>query len=252
MTQPCACDSQAARVNRMVWLSGMSGVCLAELLVGSAAAIIVLTATLETFNVVHRHVTKQQLGLAHQQDIRLGLEVFEQEARLAVAESIAIAHPDEFLFLANINAQRTTTTSSAMPGQLVLSVQDGSGWGEGKTVELCGPRACERHQLARAGQRGFLTLTEPVESAFPAGASVDVRNRVLYYTRPDERGSLRLMRMVDGGASTLVAGLESARFSYRDDRGRTTSTPSQVKRVVVEIESERSPHTVVRDVSLRS
>jgi hypothetical protein len=230
----------------------MSGVCLIELLVGLAAGVIVLAATLETFNVVHRHITKQQRDLAYQQDLRLGLAVFEQEARLATAESIVTANSDEFQFLANINAQRTTITSDIAQGQSVLAVQDGSGWGEGKAVAVCGPRACELHRLARAGQRTLLTLAEPIKSAFPAGASIEVRNHVLYYTKHDERGLLRLMRMVDGGAGTLVGGLESARFAYRDDRGRATSEPSHVKRVVVEIESSRSTHHAVREVSLRS
>lgn len=240
------------RVERTSALSGMNGVCLAELLIGLAAGIIVLATVLETFNIIRQHVTKQQHDLAYQQDLRLGLAVFEQEARLATAESIVMANPDEFQFLANINAQRTTATGDIARGQSVLAVQDGSGWGEGKAVAVCGPHVCELHRLARAGQRSLLTLAEPVQSAFPSGASVEVKNHVLYYTRHDERGLLRLMRMVDGGAGTLVGGLENARFAYRDDRGRATSEPSQVKRVVVEIESNRSTHRVVREVSLRS
>ncbi|OQW37150.1 MAG: hypothetical protein A4E20_05665 [Nitrospira sp. SG-bin2] len=230
----------------------MNGVCLAELLIGLAAGVIVLATALETFSIVRQHVARQQRDLTHQQDLRLGLAVFEQEARLATAESIVIANPDEFQFRANINAQRTTTTGGIVQGQSVLAVQDGSGWGEGKSVAICGLRGCELHRLARAGQRTFLTLAEPVQTAFPAGASVEVRNHVVYYTRRDERGLLRLMRMVDGGAGTLVGGLDNARFAYRDDRGRTTFEPSQVKRVVVKIESNRSTRHAVREVSLRS
>lgn len=252
MSHHRAITSHGKRVKRTSALSGMNGVCLAELLIGLAAGVIVLATALETFNIVRQHVTKQQRDLAYQQDLRLGLAVFEQEARLATTESIVIANPDEFQFRANINAQRTTTTGDVAQGQSVLAVQDGSGWGDGKAVAICGLRACELHQLARAGQRTLLTLAEPVQSAFPTGASVEVRNHVVYYTKRDERGLLRLMRMVDGGAGTLVGGLENARFAYRDDRGRATSEPSQVKRVVVEIESNRATHHVVREVSLRS
>jgi hypothetical protein len=244
--------SHGKRVKRTSALSGMKGVCLAELLIGLAAGVIVLATALETFSIVRQHVARQQHDLVHQQDLRLGLAVFEQEARLATAESIVIANPDEFQFRANIHAQRTTTTGDIVQGQSVLAVQDGSGWGEGKSVAICGLRGCELHRLARAGQRTFLTLAEPVQSAFPAGASVEVRNHVVYYTRHDERGLLRLMRMVDGGAGTLVGGLDNARFAYRDDRGRATFEPSQVKRVVVEIESNRSTRHAVREVSLRS
>jgi hypothetical protein len=252
MSQQRVIQSNAKRAKGRSGLSNTSGVCLAELMVGLAAGAIVLVATLDTFNVVHRQVVEQQSRLALQQDLRLGLEVFEQEARLAVAESIVTATPDEFLFLANINAQRTTTTSAVVPGQSVLAVHDGSGWGEGKTVAVCGPQTCEMHRLSRAGQRYQLVLAEPIGSAFQTGASVEVKNRVFYYTKRDERGSLRLMRMVDGGAGTLIGGLEGARFSYRDDRGYATSVPSQVKRVVLEIESSRSAHKVMWEVSLRS
>ena len=252
MNQLRATVSHGQRAKRTSALSGMNGACLAELLIGLAAGVIVLGTALETFNIVRQHVARQQRELAYQQDLRLGLAVFEQEARLATAESIVIANSEEFQFRANINAQRTTTTGDVAQGQSVLVVQDGSGWGEGKSVAICGLRMCELHRLARAGQRTLLTLAEPVQSAFPTGASVEVRNYVAYYTKHDEQGLLRLMRMVDGGAGTLVGGLEHARFAYRDDRGRATSEPSQVKRVVVEIESHRSTHHAVREVSLRS
>ena len=252
MSQRHAVESHPQCMERIPGLSGMSGVCLTELLVGLAAGVIVLASAWETLTIVHHHVVKQQHDLAHQQDLRLGLEVFEQEVRLAAADSIVTAQPDEFLFLANINVQHTTTTSAVVQGQLVLAVQDGSGWGQGKTIAVCGPHACEQHRLARPGQRASLTLTEPIESAFPSGASIEVKNRVSYYIRHDEDGLLRLMRMVDGGASTLVAELRNARFAYRDNRGRTTTVPSHVRRVVVEIESSRFVQTVVREVGLRS
>jgi len=110
----------------------MSGVCLTELMIGLAAGTIVLAATLGTFNTIHHHVIDRQRVLAYQQDLRLGLEVFEQEARLAGAETITAAMPDEFQFSANLNAQRTSTTGAVAPGQTVLTVQDGSDWGSGK------------------------------------------------------------------------------------------------------------------------
>jgi len=233
-------------------LSNARGVGLTELMVSLATGAIVLAAALDAFNLVQTHATKQHRAMAHQQELRLGLEVFEQEARLAEADSIVTAAPDALLFLANVNAQQTTTTSAVVPGQSVLAVQDGSGWGEGKTVVLCGHQACEMHRLSRAGQRYQLMLAEVVGLALPAGASVEVKNRVHYYTKRDEQGALRLMRMVDGGASALIGDLENAHFSYRDERGLVTSLPSQVKRVIVEIEPRHSARRFVREVSLRS
>lgn len=228
------------------------GVCLTELMVSLTAGVIVLAAALNVFNVAQVHASKQQKDLRHQQDLRLGLEVFEQEARLAVAESILSATPDEFRFHANISAHRTITTGSVVPGQSVIMVQDGSGWSEGKTVIICGQQACEAHRLSRSGQHYQLTLTEPVALSFPAGASVEVNNRVGYYTKRNENGTVKLMRVVDGGANTLIGDLEDLHFSYWDEHGHVTQQPSLVKRVVLEIESNHSLHRMMREVSLRS
>jgi hypothetical protein len=252
MSQPCPVSQGATGLQGVVRLSLMSGVCLTEVMIGLAAGAIVLAATLGTFNTIHHHVIDRQRVLAYQQDLRLGLEVFEQEVRLAEAETIAAATPDEFQFSANLNAQWTSTTGDVIPGQTALAVQDGSGWGAGKTVLLCAPHVCETHRLARIGQRAQLVLAEPARSLFPVGASVEVRSRVRYYTRRDESGTVRLMRMVDEGASTLIGGIGDIHFSYRDGSGLVTSVPSQVKRVVVEIQSERLTRRAVREVSLRS
>lgn len=237
---------------RKLPLSNARGVCLTELMLSLTTGAIVLAASLETFNVLQAQAVQQQRSLAHQQDLRVGLEVFEQEVRLATADSIVTASPDQFFFLANISGQRTTTTSAVTAGQTILPVQDGSGWGEGKIVMLCGPQGCEAHRLSRDGQRRQLTLTEPIGMTLPAGASIEVTNRVVYYAKPDESGVTRLMRMVDGGASALAGELEDVRFSYWDERDRATQIPSLMKRVVVEMKSRRSAFTTIREVSLRS
>jgi Tfp pilus assembly protein PilW len=231
---------------------GACGVCLAELMISVTVGAIVLAAALNALNLVQTHVRTQQRDLTHQQDLRLGLEVFEQEVRLAVSDSITSATPNEFLFHANIGAYRTVTTRTAGSGQSVLAVEDGGGWGEGKVVIICGPQACETSRLSRSGQRYQLTLTEPLTMSFPAGASVEVSNRVAYYTKRDENGTMKLMRMVDGGANTLIGNLESLRFSYWDEQGHVTEHPSLVKRVVLEIKSNHRLHRMMREVSLRS
>lgn len=228
------------------------GMCLTELIVSLTAGVIVLAAALNAFTITQAHVSKQQKDLRHQQDLRLGLEIFEQEVRLAVAESIVSATANDFHFHANIGAYHTLTTSSVVPGQSVVTVQNGSGWSEGKTVIICGQQACEEHRLSRSGQRYQLTLTEPVATAFSAGASVEVKNRVIYYPKRDENGRVSLMRMVDGGANTLIGDLDDLHFTYWDEYGHVTQQPSLVKRVVLEIESQRSLHRMLREVSLRS
>ncbi len=243
-------DKQRRRSSSLV--SDNRGVCLTELMVSLTAGAIVLAAALKAVNVAQAHVSKQHNDLRHQQDLRLGLEVFEQEVRLAVADSIVSATPDEFRFYANINARRTVTSGAVVPGQSVIAVQDGSGWSEGKTIIICGYQACETHRLSRSGQHYQLTLTEPVALSFPAGSSVEVSNRVVYYTKRDEPGTVKLMRMVDGGANILIGDLGDLHFSYWDEHGHVAQQPSLVRRVVLEIESNRSLHRMAREISLRS
>jgi hypothetical protein len=212
----------------------------------------VLAAAFDVFHIVQTRAGAQQRTVTQQQDLRLALEVFEQEVRLTAADAIIAAQPDQFHFLANVSGLETTTTSAVFPGQSTLAVQDGSGWGEGKTVTLCGRQACEVHRLFGAGQRFQLTLAEPVESMFPVGAFVQVSNRVAYYTKHDEHGVLHLMRMVDGGANVLVGELNEAHFSYRDGHGHVTQRPSEVRRVLLEMEPSYLSHRTVREVGLRS
>jgi hypothetical protein len=233
-------------------LKNERGVCLAEFLVSLTTGAIVLAASLQTFTLLHAQATKQQRVVSHQQDLRVGMEVFEQEVRLATADAIGTASEREFVFRANINAQRTTLTTAVSSGQSVLPVVDGSGWGRGKTVLLCAQQTCESHALVRDGQRQQLVLAEPVGTDFPVGASVEVTNRVVYYARHDPSGVLRLMRMVDGGANVLVGELDSVRLSYWDELGRAAHSPSMIKRVVIEVTSKRLSRPTIHEVSLRS
>lgn len=236
---------------RMVF-PDQSGFTLLELMLSLSIGAAVLAATLEIFTVAKTHADKHFAAVRQQQDMRLGLEVFEQEVRLATPESIQTADRDRMLFHANLGGLWTNTTGVLLPGQSVIAVQNGSGWGVGKTIMICSSIKCESHRLARAGQQSQLTLVEPVESTFPAGVSVEVRNRVLYYAKRDETGTSQLMRMVDGGASVVIGGLQNLQLSYWDETAKRTDTASNIKRVVVEIYSEQSRRRMLRDVAIQS
>lgn len=171
---------------------------------------------------------------------------------MASAAAITTAESERLEFSANIHALETTTTATIAPGQTVVPVWDGAGWGQGKSVRMCGASGCEVHRLARTGQRLQLTLSEPVSGLFPAGASVEVMNRVVYYTRADEAGRLQLMRMIDGGAGVLIGDLQAVRLSYWDDRGRPTAIMGGVARVVIAIEVMNARAQIVREVSVRT
>lgn len=242
-------------VKRQPWvriLSNSDGVCLSELMISLAIGAAVLATALSTLNIVQTHAGKHHRTLNHQQDLRVGLEVFEQEVRLATADRIAVAASKEFLFHANLADYRTITTAEVSPGSSVLPVLDGRGWGEGKTISVCGQHVCESHRLARSGQRNQLTLAEPVGTSFPEGAVLQVINRVKYYVKRNQSGTSNLMRMVDGGASVLIGELGDLELSYWNDMGQETTQPSQVRRVVLEIHSSHPLHRMVREVSIRS
>jgi prepilin-type N-terminal cleavage/methylation domain-containing protein len=224
-----------------VVVHGQSGFTLIELMLGLTIGVAVLAAALKIFTVANAYANSQFTAIRQQ-----------QEVRLATPDSIQIADPDRILYHANLSALRTTTTGALLPGQAVIAVQDGSGWGAGKTIMICSSTQCESHRLARTGQRYQLTLVEPIESTFPAGTTVEVRNRVVYYAKHDETGTAQLMRMVDGGASVMIGHLRDIRLSYWNEMGKQADAISHVKRVVLEIHSDHSRARRLRDVSIQS
>jgi hypothetical protein len=224
---------------------------LAELLIGMAMTILVVAGCFAVLGLVQSAAGAEQKRIAQQQDLRIGLEVFGQEVRLATADSFITATTDVVEFLANVHGKQTSITAPLTAGQSDLPVRDGSDWAEGKNVEICGVSVCEARRLSRPGQQSLLTLDSPVGLSFPAGASVAMRNRVVYYIKQEEEGN-SLMRMVDGGAAVLIGDLKTVTFSYRDRRGHITWTPSEIAKVVVEIGSKHTRGTYKRGVALRS
>ncbi len=231
---------------------GESGTSLLELMGAMAVGFVVLGATLNSLLYFQQQFARQQEHLVQQQDLRLGLELLEQELRLASAGSLSSILSDELEFAANIHGLTTSVTAAAATGQTTITVEDGRGWPDGKTVRICWYDQCEQLTLARAGQRNVLTFIEPIPRMIPAGAAATVSNRVRYYSRPDERGSLRLLRQIDGGASVLVGDTAAVRFSYWDEDGQATARPARVRRVVIEIALARMPAKAVREISIRT
>ena len=229
-----------------------SGTSLLELISAMAAGLLVLGATLQSLSYFQQRFSHQQDRLAQQQDLRLGLELLEEELRLAGVGSLSSILPDEIEFTANIHGLMTNVTAAAAIGQTTLAVDDGRGWPDRKTVLVCWYEYCEQFTLARAGQKNLLTLMEPIPRMIPVGAAVSVINRVRYYSRQDERGVMRLLRQIDGGASVLVGGIEAVKFSYWDEQGRITAQPTRGRRIIVEISLPRSASKAIREMSLRT
>jgi len=224
---------------------------LAELMLATAAGLVVLGATLQALSYFQQQFMRQQHEIAQQQDLRLGLEVLVQELRLAGSDSLTFVDRDAVEFSANLQGLTTTVTAGASVGQTALSVENGRGWDDQKTIMACWVEGCESLTLARNGQRYLLTVTQPLTRAIPTGAVVSLLNRVRYYSRRNDRGILRLLRQVDGGASVLVRDLSEARFSYRDDNGQAVAQPALVRLVVVEVTLSDRGIRAVREISLR-
>lgn len=229
-----------------------AGTGLIELMFAIAAGLVVLGVTLQALSYFQQQFMRQQREVAQQQDLRLGLEVLEQELRLAWSGSLTTAAPDSVEFLANLQGLSTTVTATATIGQTALSVEDGQGWEDRKTIVSCWAEHCEMRALARDGQRHLLTVTQPLTRGIPSGASVSLLNRVRYYSRRDDRGALRLLRQVDGGASVLVGDIREARFSYWNENGQAVTEPAQVRLVVVEVTISDRGIRAVREMSLRT
>jgi hypothetical protein len=155
-------------------------------------------------------------------------------------------------FSANLQGLTTTVTAQAAIGQTALSVEDGRGWEDRKAIAACWSAGCEVLVLDREGQRRLLTVTQPLTRTIPSGASISLLNRVRYYSRRDDKGVLRLLRQVDGGASVLVGNIREARLSYWDENGQVVTEPTKVKRVIVEVTLSDQGIRAVREISLRT
>ena len=229
-----------------------AGTSLIELMFAMAAGLVVLGATLQALPYFQQQFMRQQREVAQQQDLRIGLEVLEQELRLAGSGSLTTVALDSVGFSANLHGLSTTVTAAATIGQTALSVEDGQGWEDRKTIVACWAERCETLALARDGQRHLLTVTQPLTGAIPSGAAVSILNHVRYYSRRDDQGVLRLLRQVDGGASVLVRDIQEVRFSYWDENGQAVTQPAFVKRVVVEVMLSHQGIRTVREISLRT
>ena len=87
---------------------------------------------------------------------------------------------------------------------------------------------------------------------YPVGASVEVQNRVTYYTRMNDGSRMQLMRQIDGGAGVLIDNLQSLRFTYWDEWGQTAAGIGRITRVVLELLPVDGEVTIVREIGVRS
>src|SRR5262245_20163904 len=126
-----------------------TGTSLLELLVATAAGLVVLAAAMQTISNFHIRFADQQSALGLQQDLRLGLELLTHELHLTTTDDLLSVQQDEIEFAANLNGLSTMVTTSTSPGQTTITVEDGREWPERKTIRVCWFEQCESMVLAR-------------------------------------------------------------------------------------------------------
>lgn len=233
------------------------GVCLAEVMIALAAGAVVLAATLQSLDHFERRLSKQHVTAAQTQDLRVGLQVLEEELRMAEAGAapsespLSVVGHDAIEFCANLGGLVTTLAAGVSSTQQDLPVSNGTGWPKGKRILVCDRERCVEGRLARDGGRTSLSLTAPLGRQFPPGSEVRVLNHVRYSVKTDRSGQARVMREVDGGANPLIGAVARFQFSYFARDGAPISDPSRVARVRIEamVGDDRVP--VVQDIGLR-
>ncbi len=238
-------------------LGDEQGATLIELLIAMTAGAVVFSAVLQTLHHCQWRFHTQQDTIARHQDLRLGLEVMASELRLAGSgfspadRPVRKADSQEIEFAANLGGYVTTLAQPVMAGQQELVVGDGTDWPKGKRIVVCAAEQCAEGRLAKDGQRTRLILIAPLGQFFPSGSVVSVSNDVRYYLGHDGRGVTRVMRMVDGGAGTLIGDVAHFELKYFDREGRPARAPDCVARIRVEVAVSRAPTMVIQEIGLR-
>ena len=233
------------------------GFSLIELMIGVLAGGIVLSATIETVHHLGARLGAQQARAETHQDQRLGLSIMVEEIRLAgvggpsFGPPILSAKTSEVAFLANVHARSTSLSQSFVTGQVQLTVQQGRGWRKGKRVLVCEGHRCREGRLVRNGRSTTLTLSAPLDRTFPRGSQVLEANYVRYYVSPDNAGGFRLMRQIDGGASSLFGGVSQLNLTYLTKAGQVTTNGAQVARVRIHLELLLGGQELWTEIGLR-
>ncbi|WHZ24143.1 MAG: hypothetical protein OJF47_003255 [Nitrospira sp.] len=248
---------RAERMNRGRW-AGCAGFSLIELLIALSISGIATSAAIHMFSAYGLRVTSQQSTMVSNQELRLGLDVLCSEVRLAGAGLLGAEAPftkaerDEVEFFANLSGSATTLTQAVEIGRQELPVEEGAGWPKGKQLLLCTAERCAWNRLAADGRKQQLTLVTSVTERLPMHSAVFLLNRVRYYLKRDNDGTMRLMREVDGGVSTLLADVGGFQLHYVNREGLVTTDLREIVRVRVTIQAGRKGSMLAREVAIRA
>lgn len=233
------------------------GVSLIELLIAMAISSVAISAAIHTFAAYGLRLSSQHGSMTANQELRLGLDVLGNELRLAGggllgggAAFVKMA-ADEVEFFANLNGASTVLTQVAEVGRQELPVEDGTDWPRGKQVLLCSAAHCAWNRLAADGRKYKLMLMAPTSEQYQANSAVFVLNRVRYYVKRQDDGTQRLMREVDGVASTVLSDVRGLTLHYFNRNGSTATDARDVVRVRATIRVGQQGSMLSRDIAIR-
>lgn len=242
---------------RRRWHLNARGVSLIELLFGMAISSVAISAAIQAFAAYGLRLSSQHASMTANQELRLGLDVLCSELRLAgggllgAEAAFMKKEVDEVEFFANLSGSSTILTQVAEAGRQDLPVEDGADWPKGKQVLLCTAVHCAWNRLAADGRKQTLMLTTPTLEQYQAKSAVFLLNRVRYYVKRPDDGTMRLMREVDGVASTMLSDVRGVQLQYFNRRGGMETNARDVVRVRVTIQGGRQGSTLSRDIAIR-
>ncbi len=105
--------------------------------------------------------------------------------------------------------------------------------------------------MAADGRKQTLMLMTPTLEQYPMKSAVFLLNRVRYYVKRHDDGTMRLMREVDGVASTMLSDVRGVQLQYFNGRGGMETDARDVVRVRVTIQVGRQGSTLSRDIAIR-
>ena len=257
MTHASRLRSQQVAPMRTGWCLNTRGVSLIELLIAMAISSVAISGAIQAFAAYGLRLSAQHANMTANQELRLGLDVLCSELRLAgggllggetAFRKMAV---DEVEFFANLSGSSTVLTQVAEAGRQDLPVEDGADWPRGKQVLLCTAARCAWNRLAADGRKQTLMLMAPTSEQYQAKSAVFLLNRVRYYVKRLDEKTGRLMREVDGIASTVLSDVSGVQLQYFTSSGGIATDARDVARVRVTIQVGQQGSMLSRDIAIR-
>ena len=221
------------------------GFSLVELMVSVTIFSFILAYGMQFFILQRRSFAYQENIVETQQQIRAALDLMGREIMSMGSgirgeeEKLLKVGPQEIEFLTNLHGAIARLNHEAATGQNSLDVEylNNSGkFVKGKTILICWLEDCEWQSLAKDGRSTRLDLSSGLGRHFPKGSEVQLINWVRYDLTPMDSGDFfKLIRNVDGGASTVSEGIDTIHLEYLDPSGLAVTSVKEIRRIRIKI-----------------